>query len=296
VKKCTAQDEVEHTVQPHVQHDSETMKRQMNAKDRCQSFTMGTLKRQFMQRGFRVMMSVLVVMSLSAISAAETLTIGGVEVPPWLMQDGDEVVGINVDIFREVATRTGYDMAYRVLPQKRMLVEFRAEQIDIDPATNPMWTSDDDKAISVFSMPFYESANVVFVRKDSGIRANTVQDFRGKTIGCHVGYYYTDGFAEAFASGTMTRDDANSHVSNVKKLNANRVDAVIVDQVTGLYLIKQLGLNPEDFEIAYVFEAKSALSMRIHKNKEHVLSNVNQALQDMKEDGTIQNIIDTYTK
>jgi ABC-type amino acid transport substrate-binding protein len=36
--------------------------------------------------------------------------------------------------------------------------------------------------------------------------------------------------------------------------------------------------------------------MRIHKNKEHVLSNVNQALQDMKEDGTIQNIIDTYTK
>ena len=228
-------------------------------------------------------------------ASAETLNIGGNVMPPWSMEDGPDGAGINVDIVREAAKRAGYDTTYKVVPFKRKLEDFRQQAIDVDPGSNPQWRTD-DKDISVYSIPFYESFNVVLVRKDSGISAETVQDLKGKRIGCLAGYNYTDGFHEAFASGDLLRDDANAHESNVKKLNAKRVDGVIIDQETAGYIIKELGLNPEDFTPAYAFQTKSVLHIRLHKSKEALLPKLDAALQAMKDDGTIQRIVEKYTK
>ena len=246
-------------------------------------------------RAIRFLISLVFVCFLITLSNAETLRVGGIDMPPWSMEDGEIGAGINIDVFREAAKRAGYDTIYQVFSFKRKLEKFRSKKIDIDPGTNPKWRSDDGD-ISVYSIPFNESINVLFVRKDSEIRVETVQDLKEMRIGCISGYYYTDGFQEAFDRGTIIRDDTKHHTSNMKKLHAKRVDGIIIDKETGLYLIKQLGLNVEDFKIAYVFDIKSVLYMRIHKQKKYILPAVNNSLEEMKTDGTIQHIVDKYIK
>ena len=58
--------------------------------------------------------------------------------------------------------------------------------------------------------------------------------------------------------------------------------------------MEELGFDPADFKIAYVFETKSHLSVRIHKNRADVIPSLNKALSEMKREGAFHEIIDKY--
>lgn len=236
----------------------------------------------------------LMLASWPGVSCAETLVLGGYEKIPYMMQDGEQP-GFCVEIFRETAKRAGFDTQYTLLPTKRMLEDFRNRVLDAEPCCSPTWRQADE-AISIYSEPYYHTENVVFVRKDSGIKAQKVEDFQGKRLGCGLGYFYTDGFQEAFEKGMIVRDDVSNAEMNVRKLAARRIDGMIADRTEGWYLMKQQGLKLEDFDVAYVFQTKSALSIRIHKEQEPFMLKLNEALKAMKADGTLEALIKKYTE
>lgn len=254
---------------------------------------------KWLEKGIRLCVSLVLIAGLvlagwSGASHAETLTLGGYEKIPYMMKDGAQP-GFCVEIFRETAKRAGLDTKYILLPTKRMLADFRNRVIDAEPCCSPTWRQADE-AISIYSEPFYHTENVVFVRKESGIKAEKVEDLQGKRLGCGLGYFYTDGFQEAFEQGMIVRDDVSNTEMNVRKLAARRIDGMIADRTEGWYLIKQQGLKSEDFDIAYVFQAKSALSIRIHKEQEPFMVKLNEALTTMKADGTLEALIKKYTE
>ena len=108
-----------------------------------------------------------------------------------------------------------------------------------------------------------------------------------------MGYYYPEGFQEALASGDIIRDDNPVSEYNIMKLSQHRLDGIIVDRIQADYMTNVLGLNAEDFEIAYVFEP-SKLSLRLHKEKQDLLPILDQAIESMKADGTIDRIVTKY--
>lgn len=223
-------------------------------------------------------------------SFAEELRLGGYDKPPYMMEDA----GICVDIVRKAARKAGYGTSYKLLPHKRGLRYFTDNRIDAETCVSPKWRSQ-YKEISAYSEPFFSTENVVIVRKESDIGATKdIRDFRGKTFGTILGYFITDGFQEEFEAGRMVREDANTQDKNIRKLVAKRFDGIIIDRITGSYLIKQLGFDPGDFRIAYVFETKSLLSARIHKSREYLIPKLDRALAEMKNDGTIDRIISRY--
>ncbi|MCP4107647.1 MAG: transporter substrate-binding domain-containing protein [Desulfobacteraceae bacterium] len=230
------------------------------------------------------------IFSFSSMSFAEPLRLGGYDKPPYMTEDG----GLCVDIFREAARRAGYDASYKLFPLKRMHQNFSVNRIDAEPCCTPAWRAK-YKEISAYSDTYYHTENIVIVRKDSGIATTkNIRDFRGKTLGTILGYFITDGFQEEFEAGNIVRDDVHAQDQNIKKLFLKRVDGIIIDRATGLYLIKLLGFDPADFRIVYVFEIKSHLSIRIHKNREDVIPKLNKSLGEMKKDGTIDKIINKY--
>jgi ABC-type amino acid transport substrate-binding protein len=234
-----------------------------------------------------------ILLSFSNISFADTLRLGGYNKPPYMMEEGENA-GICVDIIREAAKRAGYDTTYKMLPHERMLLYFSINRIDAESCVSQAWRSK-YKKISVYTVVNYQTVNVVIVRKDSSITTTkNIRDFRGKTLGTILGYFFTDGFQKEFKNGNIVRDDVATQDKNIKKLLAKRVDGVIIDRTTGFYLIKQLGFNPADFRIAYVFETKSLLSVRIHKKRKDVIPKLNKSLRNMKKDGTIRKIITKY--
>lgn len=243
-----------------------------------------------------VLMISVVLICLPHWALAQTLQAGIAEWPPYQMYDGTDVTGIVIDLLQEVSARTGYTIAYQQVPQKRMLEYFRDKTITLEPASNPAWR-EADKDISRYTVSYLPATNVVLMKKGSGIQATSPTDFRGKVLGCDLGYLYTDGFEEAFRNGTITRDDATTGTrGNLQKLAANRVDGIIVDPVGARYWINELQMNQDDFEEVYTLKAENSLFMRLHVSQEALLPTLNKTLDEMKSEGIIEKIVEKYTK
>ena len=223
----------------------------------------------------------------------KALIAGGANWAPLQIYDGENTTGIAIEVMQAVSKQTNYDIVFEQLPQKRMLSYFETNQIDLELASNPIWRAE-YKDISVYSIPYMQTTDVVMVRQGSDFKPQSIQDFRGKRVGCTLGYAYPE-FDPDFKNGTILREDAPNESNNLQKLLVGRLDAIIIEETTGLYWMKQLKIDPASIEIVYEV-AKYDIQLRLHRSKESWLPALNDALKTLIEDGTIQKIVDKYTK
>jgi len=245
-----------------------------------------------MNRTITILLLTAALLSFQSVSAAETLVIGTSDWKPWQIVKEGQLTGITPEILQALSRRTGYKMEIKILPQRRLMREFELQQIDMEPAVSQPWRGE-QRDISVYTKPYYQTSDVILVNKGSGMSGTTAQDFKGMSLGCGLGYYYPEGFQEALASGDIIRDDNPVSEYNVMKLSQKRLDGIIVDRIQARYMMNVFQLNAENFEIAYVFKP-SKLSLRLHKNRQDLLPLLNTALESMKVDGTIDRIVAKY--
>jgi len=247
-----------------------------------------------MNRTITILLLAVILMSFQGVSAAQTLIIGTADWKPWQIVEDGQLAGITAEILQEISRRTGTKMDVKTLPHKRLMSEFARQKIDMEPTVSPSWR-EGQSDISVYTRPYYETSDVILVRKESDIAGTTAHDFKGMSLGCGLGYYYPEGFQAAFESGVIIRDDNPVSEFNIMKLAQKRLDGIIVDKIQADYMVRVFKLNAEDFRIAYVFRP-STLSLRLHKNKQDLLPILNKALESMQADGTIERIVNSYSQ
>ncbi len=191
-------------------------------------------------------------LNLPAPATAQQLRVGTYEWPPYATGPETGLRGIAVDVYATLAAKTGLDFQLSYLPLKRLLLGFREKTLDTECLVNAAWREDYNN-ISVYSNPIMETANIVLMKKDRAIHAVSAGDFNGMNMGCNLGCFYIDGFQEACENRTIRREEAVSAKSLVLMLDADRLDAVILDQYEARYTLRKLDLDPADFTTAYAF-------------------------------------------
>jgi len=227
-------------------------------------------------------------------AAAQTLRSAAAEWQPWQMVENGHLKGITPDILSELAKRTGLTIDIQWLPHKRVMAAFKKGTIDMEPTVNPAWRESSSEP-SVYTQPFFVTRDIILVNKASGIRGTSVEDFYGLKVGCGLGYYYPEGFQEAFNRKDILREDNPVSETNLKKLALLRLDGIIVDKIQARYILKKAHLNPADFATAYAFNP-SELSMRLRYSHRDLLPALNTALGGMQADGTIDRIVKRYLR
>lgn len=235
----------------------------------------------------------LIIFTLAGSLYAETLSGGVSDWRPWTWQNDDEATGILVDIFTTAVKRAGHEPEVRAMPHKRRNEIEWGRSLHAELGVLPEWR-EKYADVSVYTIPFVKTQDVILTKKGTMEHADSVEDFYGKRLGATLGYFYIDGFSEAFESGNIIRDDSPEGPSLMRKLARGRIDAAILDQHEARYWIKNLNMNPDDFELVYTFSLVSNLRMRLYKGKEYLLPELNAALQTMLDDGTIREIIESY--
>jgi ABC-type amino acid transport substrate-binding protein len=134
---------------------------------------------------------------------------------------------------------------------------------------------------------------VVLARGDSTFNPKSVQDFAGKRVGCAIDYFSLD-FEAKFDSGEIIREDAPNDSANIQKLQAGRLDAILIEKMAALYWRKKLNINQIELKTVYEGEMYE-IYFRLHRNKKNWLPIINDALKKLLDDGTIQKIADKYT-
>jgi len=135
----------------------------------------------------------------------------------------------------------------------------------------------------LFTTPYYYSGPQIFVRTDSGIK--TVKDLKGKEVAVAKGSTYAD-TASKYTTNIRMYD---SDITALKALSIGRHDAVITDFVTG----KSAAKEGFDIEGRQLIE-RSEQAVVVPKDNPKLLKRVNEALEKLRQDGTLKKISIDY--
>ena len=207
--------------------------------------------------------------------------------PPYEYYEGSEIVGIDAEIAAAVAEKLGLELKIEDMEFDSIITAVQTGKADMGLAG--MTVTDERKQMINFTDTYAEGIQSVIVKEDSDI-ANVPDDLTGKKIGVQLSttgdIYATDEFGKKYVEQFNKGNDA------VAALVAGKIDAVIIDNQPA---ISYVGAN-EGLKILDTSYATEEYAACISKDNEALLEAVNGALAELKEDGTIQGILDKYIK
>lgn len=204
--------------------------------------------------------------------------------PPYEYYEGESIVGIDAEIAAAIADKLGMELEITDMEFEAVILAVQSGKADIGLAG---MTVRPDREESVnFSDTYATGIQVVIVREDSDI--NSVDDLEGKKIGVQL---MTTG--DIFACEDFGEDAVekyNKGADAVMALVQGKVDAVIIDNEPAKnFVAGNEGLKILDTE--YAVEDYAAC---LNKENDELLTKVNEAIAGLKEDGTLQEIMDKY--
>ena len=206
------------------------------------------------------------------------------EFPPFEYYDGDEVVGIDAEFAAAIADKLGMDLKIEDMAFDSIIPAVQSGKADIGAAG---MTVTEDRATQVdFSDSYYTGVQVIIVTDDSDI--TEPDDLKGKKIGVQQGttgdIYSTDDF------GDDNVERFNKGMEAVQALQQGKIDAVIIDnQPAKTFVEENEGLKI--LETSYVEED---YALAIKKGNDDLVKKVNDAIKELKEDGTFDKIVAKY--
>ncbi len=204
--------------------------------------------------------------------------------PPYEYYEGDEIVGIDAEIAKAVADKLGLELKIEDMEFDSIITAVQTGKVDIGLAGMTV-TPDRKKSIN-FTDSYATGIQSIIVKEGSTIQS--ADDLKGKKIGVQLGttgdIYAKDDFGEENV------EEYNKGADAVLALTNDKIDAVIIDnEPAKSFVSTTTGLKVLDTE--YLQEDYAAC---ISKDNEELLNAVNGALKELKEDGSIQKILDKY--
>lgn len=206
--------------------------------------------------------------------------------PPYEYKDGDDVVGIDAEIAQAMADKLGLQLEIVDMDFDSLVASVQSGKIDMSLAG--MTVTEERKQNVDFTDSYATGVQVIIVKEDSDIAS--ADDLEGKLIGVQQGttghLHCSDDFGEdnviPYANGATA----------VQALLQGKVDCVVIDQEPAKAFV-EANEGLKILETAYTTEDYAAA---VSKDNPALTAALNSALQELKDDGTIQGILDKYIK
>ena len=211
------------------------------------------------------------------------------EFPPYEYKEGDKIVGIDAEVAQLIADKLGLELEIADVDFDSIIPGVQSGKYDMGMAG--MTVTDERKEKVNFSDSYATGVQVVIVREDSEIKS--IDDLEGKKIGAQqgtTGYIYASDTPENGGYGEENVTGYQNGALAVEALKGGKVDCVIIDnEPAKAYVAANEGLKILDTE--YVTED---YAIAVAKDNTALKDAINAAMAELKEDGTIQGILDKY--
>ena len=212
---------------------------------------------------------------------------------PFIWCEDEGAKGIDADIIAELFQRLGRTYTIRSLPWKRALGY--TQDGDADGTIAAFKTPEREAYAQFLEQPLHFSTYSVFVKKGDEFSFETVEGLYGKTIGINAEYSVSPTFDAAVQAGQIVVEEVKETEQNTRKLLARRIDAMINNRHVTLYTAKTLGLSEGIVPLSRpVQEPRLSYLMISHaaeiEQKAELIQQLNQVLNEMWQDGTVDTI------
>ena len=206
--------------------------------------------------------------------------------PPIVYLDNDVPKGMVVDLTRAAITKKmGREVRINLLPwdvaQKRV-ADGKADIV------GPMARSPQREEIYDFTQPCMTCEYSLFVRENE-IGVRDVTDLTGKSVGVTPG-----GFPRQFLSEQpgIKLVMIDNYASGIEQLLQSKIQVLAADRWVAAYYIQEHGIR--GISVVEKPFATREHCYAVHKGNSALINSINQALDELRTEGTVDSIVDSW--
>ena len=206
--------------------------------------------------------------------------------PPYEYYEGDKIVGIDAEVAQAIGDKLGMDVTIEDMDFTSLITAVQTGKVDMVMAGMTV-TPDREENVN-FSDSYAKGIQSIIVTEDSEIASP--DDLEGHKIGVQestTGHIYC---ADKYGEDNVISYTAGANA--VEALKAGKVDAVVIDNEPAKAFVEA----NEGLKLLDTAYTEEEYAIAIAKDNTELLDKVNAALKELKDDGTLDEIIAKYIK
>jgi len=204
------------------------------------------------------------------------------EYRPFTFIENNHIAGIDIDIVKQIAQRIGKKLELKDMSFTALIPEIQSGRIHMIAAG--MSPTEERSRQLFFTKPYHMGDPLVLISKKNK-PLNSVKDLANKTVVVNEGFT-ADTYISAIQGPSIVR--LASIADAFLTLASDRADAFISASTSVQPFFEQYG--KESFHIVTLPDTEDAVALAVSKKYPELYEQIQAALQDMKEDGTLDNL------
>lgn len=212
--------------------------------------------------------------------------------PPFGYEDDNgEFTGFDLDLAKEVCNRNNWTFV------AQPIIDWNTKQLELDSGEiDCIWsefTINGRENDYTWSEPYFNNTKIIIVKEDSNI--SSVSDLKGKTVEVQYG----SSLLNTVKNNETLKDsigriiEVEGYDAALMDLQSNVCDAVICDIGLGHYKI--LENSGDDFKVLDDTISSEQYGIGFKKGNAELRNQVQKTLDEMFEDGTVDEIAQNYS-
>ena len=192
----------------------------------------------------------------------------------------------------EIAKRLGIDeVEMKIVEWDSLILELNSGSIDI--IADAMYITETRKEQVYFTDIWYSEADAVVIPADSPL--NSMEDLKDCVVAAQTGSEFLE-TVQGWADAGLIKDVAMYAEPDelLLAVNTGKVDACLVDDIIAYYIIENNKSLALKLLPGYESEDEGMIGAAVPKSDPDFLKELNDTLNGMKEDGTLEKILEGY--
>lgn len=197
---------------------------------------------------------------------------------PYEFYDGEEIVGVDVEIAKKIAEKTGKELEIKDTDFDSIINEVKTGKADF--AAAGLSITEERLEEVDFSVEYAVSKQVIIVKNES--EAESIEDFNGKKVAVQLGT-----IADLVLSDENPEIELVQHkkyLLAVEDLKADKVDAIVLDSLPAEEIVSK---NPE-LKILEKELLTDKYGIAVQKGNTELLETINEVLQELMDNNKIE--------
>lgn len=207
--------------------------------------------------------------------------------PPFMFGTVAQAEGFYPELVAAAFERMKRPVQLSAKPWKRALAE-----LDIGMAgVAGIYKTEERVRKYDFSDPLFAERIAVYYNVTQPLRYKELSDLYGKRVGVLLGWSYGDAFDRARSERKFVVEEVYNDSQNFEKLAQGRVDVVLAIEQVGAIQLRNIRFSAIERSPAILAEKTTHLALPKQMHAGGLLAEFNQAIQDMRKDGTYARIV-----
>ncbi|MDR0569883.1 MAG: transporter substrate-binding domain-containing protein [Clostridiales Family XIII bacterium] len=229
-------------------------------------------------------------------AAGKLVVYTNAEFPPYEFMQGNEIVGVDVEIGKAIAQELGVELEMVNATFDGIIASIASGKGDL--GISGFTITDERKEEVDMSVPYVDSVQYIILPEDSDV--SVMEDLAGKSVGAQLGTTGEMLVQGEVDSGVLAGKDAtvqpySSAPLAMQDLVIGRISGVVIDELVAQAIAKE---NPGYKAIPLVYESGAPVTEQfgaaLKKGNEDLLEVVNNVISGMVSEGLITEYIKQY--